>query len=60
MHVRFDNLGGSPWLNLKVGKFELDNLISEKRFLFLSDNGGSTRSYHFRRAGKLRRFRTGR
>ena len=36
MHVRFDNLGDSPWLNLKVGKFELDNLISEKRFLFLS------------------------
>ena len=47
MHVRFDNLGNSPWLNLKVGKFELDNLISEKRFLFLSGNGGSYQSYHF-------------
>ncbi|MEP7087181.1 MAG: hypothetical protein ABI884_07590, partial [Gemmatimonadota bacterium] len=47
MHVRFDNLGDSPWLNLKVGKFELDNLISEKRFLFLSGNGGSYQSYHF-------------
>ncbi len=47
MHVRFDNLGESPWLNLKVGKFELDNLISEKRFLFLSGNGGSYQSYHF-------------
>ncbi|MEO6211687.1 MAG: hypothetical protein ABIQ10_16380, partial [Gemmatimonadaceae bacterium] len=23
MHVRFDNLGDSPWLNLKMGKFEL-------------------------------------
>lgn len=47
MHLRFDNLGNSPWLNLKVGKFELDNLISEKRFLFLSGNGGSYQSYHF-------------
>ncbi|MEP7066467.1 MAG: hypothetical protein ABI889_10575 [Gemmatimonadota bacterium] len=47
MHVRFDNLGDSPWLNLKVGKFELDNLVSEKRFLFLSGNGGSYQSYHF-------------
>jgi hypothetical protein len=45
--VRFDNLGHSPWLNLKVGKFELDNLISEKRFLFLSNNGGLYQTYHF-------------
>jgi hypothetical protein len=51
MHVRFDNLGGSPWLNLKLGKFELDNLVSEKRFLFLSDNGGSYQSYHFNAPG---------
>ena len=51
MHVRFDNLGSSPWLNLKVGKFELDNLISEKRFLFLSDNGGSYQAYHFNAPG---------
>jgi hypothetical protein len=51
MHLRFDNLGSSPWLNLKVGKFELDNLISEKRFLFLSDNGGSYQSYHFSAPG---------
>jgi hypothetical protein len=51
MHVRFDNLGDSPWLNLKVGKFELDNLISEKRFLFLSGNGGSYQSYHFEAPG---------
>ena len=26
---RLDNLFGSPWLNLKLGKFELDNLVSE-------------------------------
>jgi hypothetical protein len=45
--IRFDNLANSPWLNVKVGKFELDNLISEKRFLFLSNNGGVYQSYHF-------------
>src|SRR3989449_4901190 len=39
--VRFDNLGHSPWANLKVGKFELDNLLSEKRFTWLSNNGGA-------------------
>jgi hypothetical protein len=49
--VRFDNLGNSPWLNLKVGKFELDNLVSEKRFLFLSGTGGSYESYHFEAPG---------
>lgn len=51
MHLRFDNMGNSPWLNLKVGKFELDNLISEKRFLFLSENGGSYANYHFSAPG---------
>jgi hypothetical protein len=45
--VRFDNLKGSPWFNVKFGKFELDNLISEKRFLFLSANGGLYQVYHF-------------
>ena len=45
--VRFDNLFKSSWVNLKVGKFELDNLISEKRFLFLSANGGLYQLYHF-------------
>jgi hypothetical protein len=45
--IRFDNLKGSRWLNLRLGKFELDNMISEKRFLFLSNNGGSYQSYHF-------------
>jgi hypothetical protein len=46
-YIRFDNLLKSRWLNLKVGKFELDNMISEKRFLFLSGNGGLYQSYHF-------------
>jgi hypothetical protein len=45
--VRFDNLLNSPWLNVKVGKFELDNLLSEKRFLTLSNVGGSWVNYHF-------------
>ncbi len=45
--VRFDNLLNSPWLNVKVGKFELDNLLSEKRFLTLSNVGGSWFNYHF-------------
>jgi hypothetical protein len=45
--VRFDNLLKSRWLNFRVGKFELDNMISEKRFLFLSGNGGLYQSYHF-------------
>src|SRR5580693_3995074 len=38
--ARLDNLFGSPWLNLKLGKFELDNLLSEKRILTLTGNGG--------------------
>ena len=51
VNLRFDNMGDNPWLNLKVGKFELDNLVSEKRFLFLSANGGSYQSYHFSAPG---------
>ena len=45
--VRFDNLGNSPWANVKLGKFELDNLLSEKRIILLSNNGGLYQSYHF-------------
>jgi len=45
--ARFDNLLGSSWANLKFGKFELDNMISEKRILFLSSNGGLYQLYHF-------------
>jgi hypothetical protein len=45
--VRFDNLLGSPWLNVKLGKFELDNLLSEKRPLTLTANGGIYQLYHF-------------
>jgi hypothetical protein len=46
-NVRFDNLFHSSWLNVKVGKFELDNVISEKRMLTLSGNGGYYQGYHF-------------
>ena len=45
--VRFDNLLGTPWLNVKLGKFELDNLLSEKRPLTLTANGGIYQLYHF-------------
>jgi len=44
---RVDNLFGSTWLNIKFGKFELDNLHSEKRILTLSNVGGSYQNYHF-------------
>jgi hypothetical protein len=44
---RLDNLFGSPWLNVKLGKFELDNLLSEKRILTLTGNGGIYQLYHF-------------
>src|SRR5271157_929573 len=33
--ARLDNVWGSSWLNVKLGKFELDNLLSEKRILTL-------------------------
>ncbi len=56
--IRFDNLK-SRWLNLKVGKFELDNMVSEKRFLFLSGNGGLYQSYHFVPAGDTNDFALG-
>jgi hypothetical protein len=45
--ARLDNLFGSPWLNVKFGKFELDNLLSEKRILTLTANGGIYQLYHF-------------
>lgn len=54
--VRFDNLIGSSWLNLRFGRFELDNMISEKRFLFLSNNGGIYQIYHFNVPGSANNF----
>jgi hypothetical protein len=54
--ARFDNIKNSTWLNFKFGKFELDNLISEKRFLFLSANGGLYQSYHYDVPGTINDF----
>jgi hypothetical protein len=54
--IRFDNLWRSSWLNVKFGRFELDNLISEKRFLFLSNNGGIYQIYHFTPPGDSNNF----
>src|SRR5712691_3639730 len=47
VNVRFDNLFHSPWLNVKMGKFELDSFISEKRTLTLSASGGGYQLFHF-------------
>src|SRR5579863_5804834 len=49
--ARLDNLFGSSWLNVKLGKFELDNLLSEKRILTLTGNGGIYQLYHFMPVG---------
>lgn len=54
--VRFDNLHNSRWLNVRFGRFELDNLISEKRMLFLSNNGGFYQIYHFNTPGSTNNF----
>lgn len=51
--VRFDNLFGSSWLNLKVGKYELDEPVSEKRLWTLSAEGGLYYIYHFKPFGDV-------
>jgi hypothetical protein len=45
--ARVDNIFGSSWLNIKLGKFELDNLQSEKRILTLTNVAGVYANYHF-------------
>jgi len=47
VNARLDNLFNSSWLNIKFGKFELDNVVSEKRVITLSSYGGSFNIYHF-------------
>ncbi len=49
--ARLDNIAGSTWLNIKLGKFELNNLLSEKRILTLTGNGGVYQTYHFMPVG---------
>jgi hypothetical protein len=53
---RLDNLFGSSWFNVKLGKFELDNLISEKRILTLTNISGVYQTYHFRPQGDSNSF----
>ncbi len=50
--ARLDNLLGSTWLNIKLGKFELDNLHSEKRILTLTSLAGFYENYHFQPPGE--------
>jgi len=45
--ARMDNVFNTPWINIKMGKFELDNLLSEKRILTLTSIAGTYFNYHF-------------
>jgi hypothetical protein len=45
--VRLDNLAQSHWLNLKLGKFELDEPISQERVLTLNITGSGYYNYFF-------------
>lgn len=58
-NVRFDNIKGSPWLNFKFGKFELDGPLSEKRMMSFSNSGGAYQLYHFVPAGDINDFTVG-
>src|SRR5207244_6441861 len=58
-NVRFDNLLGSPWLNFKFGKFELDVPLSEKRMMTFSNVGGAYQLYHFMPVGDVNDFSFG-
>jgi len=51
MFIRFDNLLNSRWLNVKMGRFELDLPISEERSLSIDNTGGGYLNYHFRPPG---------
>ena len=57
--VRFDDLLNTHWANVKFGKFELDNMVSEKRQFWLSANGGFYQSYHFVPVGSATTFGLG-
>jgi hypothetical protein len=58
-NVRFSNIAGSPWLNFKFGKFELDGPISEKRMMTFSNVGGAYQLYHFSPIGDVTDFSFG-
>lgn len=57
--ARIDNIGGSSWVNVKLGKFELDNLLSEKRILTLTNVSGVYTNYHFQPVGEAYKFGIG-
>lgn len=54
--ARLDNLAGSHWLNLKLGKFELDEPISQERSLTLNNTGGAYYNYFFTPPGDNNAF----
>jgi hypothetical protein len=54
--ARLDNLAGSRWLNLKMGKFELDEPISQERSLLLNNTGALYYSYFFSPPGDKNLF----
>jgi hypothetical protein len=58
-NVRFSNILGSPWLNFKFGKFELDGPVSEKRMMSFSSVGGAYQLYHFAPVGDVTDFSFG-
>jgi len=45
--ARLDNLAGSHWLNLKLGRFELDEPISQERSLTQNNSGAAYYNYFF-------------
>ena len=45
--ARLDNLANSSWLNLKLGKFELDEPVSVERSLILNNTGAAYNNYFF-------------
>ncbi len=49
--VRFSNLFGSSWANLKVGKHELYLPFSEKRSFFLTEEGADYLAYGYHPGG---------
>lgn len=49
--ARLDNIANSHWLNVKMGKFELDEPISQERSLTLNNTGGLYYNYFFTPTG---------
>lgn len=45
--ARLDNVAGTHWLNFKMGKFELDQPISQERSLTFNNTGGEYYTYFF-------------